>query len=476
MDVAINQDTRQKKQNGTFPILLRLSDGESERTLPIPTGYEAPKEFWDSKKREIKKGYKGYHSILRVNNSIQDKRNTARKLIDTLGEDGTIATLSIHDVKARIVSTFRKPLAIQIINKLREGGIIASDEKKDTLLSHLDELVDNGTLTNIPMRDYKKYFSNYKKSGSVFDFLDELEQDLRTRKKRGYADVHKDLNKALEKFVGHKNLSFNQVNLKFLKDMEAWHMQKDDVEGVNGLGTYLRTLRSTYNKAVKVGIADKYANPFDDYQIKKQDTDKRAISDTYLTSIINLKLSPDDHLFDARNYFLASFAMWGMSFIDLAYLKIGSWVGGRVKYRRSKTSRLYNVQETEMLKSILEYYAKSKKNDDFIFPIIKRKDYADQYLDMETARTRHNRELKELAKRCDIDENLTSYVTRHSFATRAKLLNIPVTAIQQMLGHSSIKTTEIYLDSLPDKTIDDYADNVLDFSPKTNKKKQKSKK
>lgn len=46
----------------------------------------------------------------------------------------------------------------------------------------------------------------------------------------------------------------------------------------------------------------------------------------------------------------------------------------------------------------------------------------------------------------------------------ARLANTPTEVISQMLGHKNIKTTQIYLDSLPDKIVDDYADKVLDFT------------
>jgi len=70
--------------------------------------------------------------------------------------------------------------------------------------------------------------------------------------------------------------------------------------------------------------------------------------------------------------------------------------------------------------------------------------------------------LKKLAELCGIDSNLTSYVSRHSFATQAMQKSIPLNAISAMLGHSSIKTTEIYLKSLPSNVLDDYNLTILE--------------
>ncbi|WP_262508066.1 tyrosine-type recombinase/integrase [Zunongwangia mangrovi] len=59
----------------------------------------------------------------------------------------------------------------------------------------------------------------------------------------------------------------------------------------------------------------------------------------------------------------------------------------------------------------------------------------------------YNAGLKRMAKLCDIEEKLISYVSRHSFATHALLKNVPLTAISSMLGHSKFNTTQKYLKS-----------------------------
>ena len=66
---------------------------------------------------------------------------------------------------------------------------------------------------------------------------------------------------------------------------------------------------------------------------------------------------------------------------------------------------------------------------------------------------------------CGFEENLTSYVSCHTFATQAKNLGIPITSILEMLGHESINSTQIYLDSLPSDIIDQYNENILKNNP-----------
>ena len=58
-----------------------------------------------------------------------------------------------------------------------------------------------------------------------------------------------------------------------------------------------------------------------------------------------------------------------------------------------------------------------------------------------------NRNLRSLAETCGVGEPVTSYTIRHSFATTLKEQDVPIEMISELLGHTSIKTTQIYLKS-----------------------------
>jgi integrase/recombinase XerD len=166
-------------------------------------------------------------------------------------------------------------------------------------------------------------------------------------------------------------------------------------------------------------------------------------------------------VFNARNYFVASYMLYGMNFTDMAHLKKENIVNGRIQYRRKKTSKLYDIKITEGLQKILSFYKEKSPDSEYIFPIIKRETAIDQFYDIRDIRKRYNKNLKALAELCGIEQNLTSYVSRHSFATHAMLEEVPINAISTMLGHSSLKTTETYLKSLPSNILDDYNARIL---------------
>ncbi|MFV8280742.1 tyrosine-type recombinase/integrase [Christiangramia marina] len=127
-----------------------------------------------------------------------------------------------------------------------------------------------------------------------------------------------------------------------------------------------------------------------------------------------------------------------------------------MKFQRKKTSKNYNILITDQLNEILQFYLNGKENDDFILPILNSETLSEQYKHVQEAKNRSNKGLRRIAKKCGIREYLTSYISRHSFATHAMLKDIPLHVISSMLGHSKLNSTQIYLDLLPTDILDRY--------------------
>lgn len=196
-------------------------------------------------------------------------------------------------------------------------------------------------------------------------------------KRFGNARAYKSAMGALKKFNKKADLRFEKISYNYLKRFEMSHFKKGN--SVNGLSMYMRTIRAIFNKAIHQGIVSADYYPFKKYKIKSQATAKRAISKDKIKRILDLELESNNPLFHARNYFLSSYLMNGISFIDMAYLKVGSIIDGRIQYSRQKTARPYDIKVTKQLLSILNYYLEGKSKDDFIFPIIRREHTKDQF-------------------------------------------------------------------------------------------------
>ena len=398
---ALLLDDRRPKKDGTFPIIFRLT--HFRKTTSISSGYSINKAQWDEQKKEIRSSYKGVSYVGRLNNILLKERTTGLDIIHKLHDKGELNYLSIQEVKEKII---RK-----------------------------------------------------SKFESFFNFGESKIKELRESQRFGTARSYKGLLGILKVITNQNDLKFNELNYEFLKRFESFHMSKKG-NTINGLASYMRVLKAIYNKGIKEGIIEKEAYPFDKYKIRTTPTEKRSIDLFHIKRILELNLKKENTLFHYRNYFLISYMLYGMSFIDMAFLKINNIVDGRIKFQRKKTSKLYDIKITDQLQETLKFYTRKKKREDYIFPIIKRNTLELQYKDIDWARKRYNIGLKKIAALCGIEQHITSYVSRHSFATQAMFQNIPLQAISTMLGHSKLNTTQIYLKSLPSSILDEYNDQL----------------
>ncbi len=153
----------------------------------------------------------------------------------------------------------------------------------------------------------------------------------------------------------------------------------------------------------------------------------------------------------ARDIFMFLFYCRGMSFVDAAYLKKSDVQNGLISYRRHKTNQLLHIKVVCQIQNIINCY--TDDDSPYLLPIITRHGINERKQYESTLR-RINNALKEIAKMIKLPVALSTYVSRHSWATIAKLKNVPVNVISDALGHDSLTTTQIYLASIDTSTID----------------------
>jgi site-specific recombinase XerD len=410
-------DNRRPKADGTFPLIIRIIHNRTIAQITLGTYLE--EKDWNEEKKMIKTTFKGTESVTRLNNQIRTKTNDVADFIAKL------------------------------------------DEKK---------ILHSFTTAN----QIKERFEKKLEKVFVFAYMQQLIDEMEKANRIGNARTYKSVKGILETYCNDKDMTFNEMDYAFLMRFETDHYASGNK--VNSLSVYMRTLRAVFNRAIKDELIEPEIYPFKKYQIKSTKPNKRAINMTAIKKIEDLIFDPNHPLAKTHDYFMFCFNMRGMPFTDMAHLKVENIVDGRIKFDRQKTDKAYNIKITPIAQKILDKYIIGKGKDEYIFPIIYRESPKDIYRDVEWARNRYNKKLKLIATLCGITENMTSYVGRHSFANQAKNLGIPVANISDMLGHDDIKTTQIYLDTLPSVQLDDYQEQVINSTQAKSIKKSKSKK
>ncbi len=400
-NVKIILDTRRKKSDQSYPLILRFI--HNRKSVSIPLGYSMQEADWDTEKCIVLKSYKEVSNISRLNNWIQKQRVNAMDIINKLQDTGEIDRMSITEIKARIVHN----------------------------------------RSNI----------------TFFDFTDEIIEELTSAKRLGYAQSVRSVLTLVKKYRRDKDFPFEEMTHKFLVSFENYCRGKGNT--TNSIAVYMKTIKMVFNRAIKAGMIQRDMYPFVNYTIRLTKTRKRAIQGDVIRKIEELELPLGSRLWHSKNYFLFSFYTMGINFADMAQLKMKNIVDGRIEYTRQKTKKEYSIKVTVPMQRILDLYILEKNEDDYIFPIITRiGDPVLEFKDVAEKRRINNKKLKKIAEMLGMTTPLTSYVARHSWATIAKRKGVPIAAISEGMGHEDVKTTEIYLDSFEQDVLDDYNDLI----------------
>lgn len=293
---------------------------------------------------------------------------------------------------------------------------------------------------------------------SFFDFMTAVIKELSSSGHPRTAETYRSTFRSLKEFTGGCDLLLTDINGLLTQSYES-HLKEKGVSR-NSSSFYMRIFRATYNRAVKRGvITPEMPSPFAEVYTGVDKTAKRAISLDTISLIKKLDLSASPSLAFARDMFMFSFYMRGMSLVDMAYLRKCDLKDGLIGYCRKKTGKRLFVRMEECMHEIVDRY--SLPDSPYLLPILSApgENARRQYLN---ASHLINHKLKEIGRKVDCKIMLTMYVARHSWASAARLKDIPMSVISEGMGHSSEMITRIYLDSINNTVIDSANRLILD--------------
>jgi integrase len=226
----------------------------------------------------------------------------------------------------------------------------------------------------------------------------------------------------------------------------------------------MRGVSAIYNAAISEDEFRTKKNPFKHFKIPRtkrtKRTKKKALTKESITNFKKTKYEFESQIWHTKNYMMVMFLGRGMNLIDIAKLRVKDIYSGYIFYGRSKTDDSLSVKITVELQEILNYYLEEKKSEDFVFPI-GNDGSAEMFKKYRSDRRLVNKHLKIIGKDAGIEGKLTTYYLRHSWATIAKFLGFPISLISDALGHQSVATTEGYLKSYVDDTLDEANELVV---------------
>ena len=255
------------------------------------------------------------------------------------------------------------------------------------------------------------------------------------------------------------DVRLSDVTAALIREYERW-LRGNGVTR-NTMSFYMRELRAVFNRAArKYGLV--VENPFADVYTGNDRTAKRNVNRTVVQRLINLDLSGSKGLEFAKDMFLFSFLTRGMPFVDIAYLRWSAIKGRTLTYCRHKTGQqIRQTLEPQAMKIIERWHV---PGSEMVFPILDATlDEALLYRKYRSALSLQNKRLRQISEKLGDDVHLTSYVARHTWATLASDIDVPIETISAALGHSyGCATTAIYI-RFNQKKVDIAKRKVLDY-------------
>lgn len=366
------------KKNGNVPVMGRITIDGIPKTFG--TKLEIDPESWD-----MKHGRVLGKSNLSIN--VNQKLDKIRLRIDKAYDD---------QMKDHGFATAQKV-------KLAFLGVGVMD---DALLKVFKEQIT----------DFEKMVAKKKRSQNTCD---------------KYNIVYRHLAEFIRERYHRDDMAFRELTSDFIREFDFF-LRIDKECTHNTVWVYTMPVLSLIDVAIKKGLIKD--NPFDEYKISMEETDRSYLLKEDVQKLMLLALSKPRYEL-VRDLFIFS-CFTGLSFVDIKKLKwsnIQSFFDGHqwIISRRKKSDVASNVRLMEIPKHIIEKYRGVTRND-FIFPV--------------PSNPTCNRHVNKLIAEAGIitEQKVTFHTARHTFATMFMTEGIPLESLSKMMGHKNISTTQIY--------------------------------
>jgi integrase len=293
----------------------------------------------------------------------------------------------------------------------------------------LISLEHSGKDKNMKAIDIKKYIlsqKNVEQENDIcfFDFAGSyIEQCRASRTKEAYEYT---ISK-LKEYTKNKNLSFKDINYPFLRQLDNYLYESGS--GINTRSIHFRNIRAIFNRAIDDEVIDQSLYPFRKFKIKTEQKEKEYLAACQIKTLYEYDLKTEA-LRMARDYWMLSFFLCGISPIDLYHLKKPnnknaiSFVRQKEKNESHETIRLFLQPEAQ---SAIDRY-KADEDSEYLL------NFESKYVNYDSFKHFISKKIREIASIINIP-GLTLYWARYSWATIADSIGIDEKTISKGLGH-----------------------------------------
>ena len=233
----------------------------------------------------------------------------------------------------------------------------------------------------------------------------------------------------LEKQYKRSDLKLTELTYVVIREFDLY-LRTEVGQNANTATKTMKTFKTITLLGQKMGVL--LHDPFMNHRFHIEPVNRGFLTDEEILLIANKDLGIS-RLELVRDIFIFS-CFTGLAYIDVSNLTPNHIVtlGDKqwIMTQRQKTSVETNVLLLDIPKAIIAKYGGKTYRNGKLFPMLTNQ--------------KTNSYLKEIADICGIKKNLTFHLARHTFATMSLSKGVPMESVSKMLGHTNIRTTQIY--------------------------------
>lgn len=234
---------------------------------------------------------------------------------------------------------------------------------------------------------------------------------------------------------------FHEVTLEYLQSFESFLVSRH--YHTNTIAKHMKHLKRYVNLAVKrrfIAVAD---NPFHEFQIKVTATHHSYLSPEELSVLEQLRLKP---LPEEMRHTLDAFLF--CCYTGLRYSDFCSLTAQSVVHRGDEWWLCYRSVKTSVeVRSPLRLLFDGKA----MLILAEYVGHEEAFFRLKN-NSNANKQLSLLARQAGLKKHISFHTARHTHATLLLYSGVNITTVQRLLGHRSVRTTQIYAEVM-DRTI-----------------------
>jgi len=346
----------------------------------------------------------------------------------------------------------------------KTGKLKPSAANAKQINSYLSIKEAEAEAVSLEMESRSKFVSAYDIKSKLLgiapgDFFTFFEKRITERTEEfsiGTINHYKCVLKKLKNFCCKELLYFDELNVPFIRNFQE-HLKNTLNNHTNTIHSNLKIIRTLINDATAEELMPIEKNPFNKIKLKAQKTSREFLLDDELERLEKLELQENSMMYHHRNLYIFSAYTAGIRISDLLTMRWKNFDGEHLYFTIKKNQEDISIKLPEKSLVILKHYrtlAQTRKGEIFIepesyiFPLLKiatdETDKLKLHKAISSATTYVNKSLRQLIKKAKIYKNISFHTARHSWAVRALQKGMRIEYVSKLMGHASVKHTEVY--------------------------------